>query len=284
VDSERVDLHTHSHHSDGVLAPAQLVALAQQRGVSLLALTDHDTTAGCAEAAAACATHGIRFLPGVELTTEWRGREIHVVGLGVDPAEPGLVAHLADMEGRRQRRLGDICARLGRAGLDGSDLAATIGAAKPVPTRTDLARELVRRGLAADFGAAFDRWLRSGRPGHAPFDWPRLELTVARVVAAGGHAVLAHPHHYKFSNGALRELCAAFRAAGGSGIEVSIAGMGPNDSSRAAALARRSGLAGSMGSDFHEPGLPWRPLGRFVKLPDGIVPMTELLGQAPGAP
>jgi len=278
VDSERVDLHTHSHHSDGVLAPAQLVALAQQRGIRLLALTDHDTTAGCAEAAGACAVHGIRFLPGTELTTQWRGREIHVVGLGVDPTEPGLVAHLADMAQRRQRRLAEICTRLGRAGLDGAAVVAAVGAAKPVPTRTDLARELVRRGLAADLGAAFKRWLGPGRPGHAPFDWPELGLTVARITAAGGHAVLAHPHHYKFSNGALRELCTAFRAAGGSGLEVSMAGMGPNDQSRAAALARRSGLAGSMGSDFHEPGLPWRPLGRFVKLPEGIVPMTERLG------
>ncbi len=278
MDSERVDLHTHSHHSDGVLAPAQLVALAQQRGISLLALTDHDTTAGCAEAAGACAVHGIRFLPSAELTTQWRGREIHVVGLGLDPAEPGLVAHLADMAQRRQRRLADICARLGRAGLDGAAVAAAVGAAKPVPTRTDLARELVRRGLAADLGAAFERWLGPGRPGHAPFDWPDLGLTVARITAAGGHAVLAHPHHYKFSNGALRELCTAFRAAGGSGLEVSMAGMGPNDQSRAAALARHSGLAGSMGSDFHEPGLPWRPLGRFAKLPEGIVSMTERLG------
>jgi predicted metal-dependent phosphoesterase TrpH len=280
VDSERVDLHTHSSHSDGVLAPQELVALAQQRAVGLLALTDHDTTAGCAAAAAACASRGMRFVPGVELTCEWRGREIHVVGLAIDPAEPGLSAHLVDMAARRQRRLAEICTRLGRAGLDGAALAAAVGAAKPVPTRTDLARELVRRGLAGDIGAAFERWLRAGRPGHAPAAWPALEAAVARITAAGGLAVLAHPHHYRFSNGALRELCAAFRAAGGSGIEVSLAGMGPNDHGRAAALARRAGLAGSIGSDFHEPGLPWRPLGRFAKLPDGIVPMTDLLGRA----
>jgi predicted metal-dependent phosphoesterase TrpH len=278
VDSERIDLHTHSHHSDGLLSPVELVALARQRQVSLLALTDHDTTAGCAAAAAACAHSGIRFLPGVELTAQWRGREIHVVGLGVDAAQPRLLAHLADMARRRRSRLADICARLGRAGLDGAGLAASVAAAKPVPTRTDLARELVRRGLAADLASAFKRWLGRDRPGHAPIDWPELEATVGQITAAGGHAVLAHPHHYRFSNGALRELAAAFRAAGGTGVEVSLAGMGPNDASRAAALARRCDLAGSIGSDFHEPGLPWRPLGRFAKLPDGIVPMTERLG------
>jgi predicted metal-dependent phosphoesterase TrpH len=278
VDSERIDLHTHSHHSDGLLAPAELVRLAAQRGVRLLALTDHDTMAGCAAAAAACATRGIRFVPGVELTAAWRGREIHVVGLDVDAAEPALCAYLAELAQRRQRRLLAICARLTRAGLDGAGLAASVGAAKAVPTRTDLARELVRRGLAADLAAAFDRWLAHDRPGHVPVDWPELATAVGCIVAARGHAVLAHPHHYRCANGALRELGMAFRAAGGTGIEVSLAGMGPNDASRAAALARRCDLAGSVGSDFHEPGLPWRPLGRFAKLPDGIVPISARLG------
>lgn len=282
MDPERIDLHTHSHHSDGLLSPAELVALAARRGVRLLALTDHDTTAGCAAAAAACVAHGIRFVPGVELTSQWRGREIHVVGLDVDVREAGLVAHLAGLAQRRRQRLAAIGERLARAGLDGEGIAATVRAAKPVPTRTDIARELVHRGLAQNIAEAFQRWLAQGRPAHAPTEWPELEATVRCIVAAGGHAVLAHPHHYKFSNGALGELGAAFRAAGGSGVEVSLAGMGPNDASRAASLARRCGLAGSVGSDFHEPGLPWRPLGRFAKLPDGIVPLSARLGlQAP---
>ena len=280
--AERIDLHTHSCHSDGLLAPEELVALAAQRGVGLLALTDHDTTAGCAAAAAACAARGIRFVPGVELTCQWRGREIHVVGLDVDTAEPGLVARLAELARYRRRRLSAICERLTRAGLDGGGIEAAVAAAKPVPTRTDIARELVRRGLADNIAAAFKRWLAHGRPGHAPADWPELDATVRCIGAAGGHAVLAHPHHYRFSGGALRELGTAFRAAGGSGVEVSLAGMGPNDASRAASLARHCGLAGSVGSDFHEPGLPWRPLGRFAKLPDGVVPLSARLGpQAP---
>ncbi|MFO1399689.1 MAG: PHP domain-containing protein [Steroidobacteraceae bacterium] len=282
MDPERIDLHTHSHHSDGLLSPTELVALAAQRGVSLLALTDHDTTAGCAAAAAACAAHGIRFVAGAELTCEWRGREIHVVGLAVDAQAPDFVARLADLAQRRQQRLAAIGGRLARAGLDGAGIAASVAAAKPVPTRTDVARELVRRGHATDLAGAFERWLAQGRPGYAPAEWPGLEATVECIVAAGGHAVLAHPHHYKLSNGALRELGAAFQAAGGVAVEVSLAGMGPNDASRAASLARRCGLAGSVGSDFHEPGLPWRPLGRFAKLPDGIVPLSERLRpQAP---
>ena len=278
MDAERIDLHTHSHHSDGVLGPAALVELAHQRAVSLLALTDHDTTAGGAEAAAACERHAIRFVPGVELTAQWRGREIHVVGLGIDATDAGLAAHLADVAQRRRQRLQAIGARLARAGLDGAGIAAAIAERKPTPTRTDVARELVQRGIARALDEAFERWLGHGRPGYAPFDWPELGPAVERVVRAGGQAVLAHPHRYRFSNGVLRELCAAFREAGGTGLEVSLAGMGPGDASRAASLARRCQLAGSIGSDFHEPGLPWRPLGRFAKLPDGVQPMTERLG------
>ncbi len=89
--------------------------------------------------------------------------------------------------------------------------------------------------------------------------------------------MLAHPHRYRLARGALQELAADFAAAGGAAIEVSLHGMGSADAERAATLARRHGLAGSVGSDFHEPGLPWRPLGRFAKLPGDITPITAQL-------
>ena len=90
-------------------------------------------------------------------------------------------------------------------------------------------------------------------------------------------AALAHAHRYALSPGVLRELCAQFKELGGAGLEVSLAGTGPGDAHRLASLARRYSLAGSVGSDFHEPGIPWRPLGRFVKLPEGVTPLLELL-------
>ena len=85
-----VDFHTHSHYSDGVLSPAALVERARTRRVGTLALTDHDTTAGLAEARAACAASRIRFVPGVELSAQWRGQTIHIVGLQVDESHAGL--------------------------------------------------------------------------------------------------------------------------------------------------------------------------------------------------
>src|SRR3954468_20478731 len=120
-----VDFHTHSHFSDGVLAPAALVERARGRNVGTLALTDHDTIAGLAEARAACDAAGMRFVPGVELSAQWRQQTIHIVGLEVDAAHAGFNAHLDSVLERRRARLAEIGERLEkRAKLPGRELAA----------------------------------------------------------------------------------------------------------------------------------------------------------------
>jgi predicted metal-dependent phosphoesterase TrpH len=278
---ERIDLHAHSSWSDGVLSPTELVALAATRAVELLALTDHDTMAGCAEASQACAAASIAFLHASELTSLWRGREIHIVGLRLDPNSAPLAAHLEGVRAQRAGRIRAIGRKLSQHGLDGEGIAAAVLARAGTPTRLHLARELVLRGHAADEDEAFKRWIGRGQRAAVPAEWPTVATSAATIAAAGGVAVLAHPHRYQLSAGALRELCGQFKEAGGAGIEVSLPGMGPGDASRAAALARRFGLAGSCGSDFHVPGVPWRPLGRFAKLPEGVVPISERLGLEP---
>jgi predicted metal-dependent phosphoesterase TrpH len=278
---ERIDLHTHSSWSDGVLSPAELVALAATRAVELLALTDHDTMAGCEAAAQACAEAGITFLHACEMTSLWRNREVHIVGLRLDARSPPLAAHLEGVRAQRAERIRAIGLRLSHHGLDGAGIAAAVLARDGTPTRLHLARELVQRGHAKDEDEAFKKWIGRGQRAAVPAEWPTIVTSTAAIAASGGIAVLAHPHRYQLSAGALRELCGQFRDAGGAGIEVSLPGMGPGDASRAAALARRFGLAGSCGSDFHVPGIPWRPLGRFAKLPEGVVPISERLGLEP---
>jgi predicted metal-dependent phosphoesterase TrpH len=270
----RVDLHTHSSCSDGTLSPAELVAAAARRQVEWLALTDHDTLAGCDAAEAAASAPALRFIPGIELTAAWKGREVHVVGLGIDTRQLALVGHCQAQLERRRARIGAVGARLQARGLPGDAMAADINARHHAPTRMHVARALVAGGQARSPQQAFDRWLGRGQPGYVPAEWPDVATTVACIATAGGLAVLAHAHRYKLSNGGLRELCAAFKAAGGVGIEVSLAGISPGDGERAASLARRFDLDGSFGSDFHEPGIPWRPLGRMAKLPDGVRPIT----------
>ncbi len=182
---------------------------------------------------------------------------------------------------QRIERVRAIGARLTRAGLAGEDMVAQVLGQPGTPTRLHLAALLVARGHARDVDDAFARWLGTGKRAAVPAQWPGMEQAVAAIQSAGGEAVLAHPHRYKLSAGALSELCRQFREAGGAGIEVSLPGLSPKDAGRAASLARRYGLAGSCASDFHAPGVPWRPLGRFAKLPEGIVPITERLGLAP---
>ena len=274
----RIDLHTHSDCSDGLLSPDELVALAQARAIGMLALTDHDTVAGCAVARRACQTPGMRFVAGIELSCGWRGQEIHVLGLEVDELHPGLLQHCSAQLARRRARLTGIGERLSRAGLPGSTLVQAALAA-PVPTRTHVARALHAAGWARDVPAAFERWLARGRPGHLGAQWPDLDETLGCIKAAGGIAVLAHPHRYPLKATHLDTLVGDFKAGGGAGLEVSLSGMSPAAADRAATLARRHGLAGSIGSDFHEPDLSWRPLGRFAKLPDRIEPITALLRQ-----
>lgn len=272
------DLHLHSHHSDGLLSPAALMQLAASRGVTLAALTDHDTTAGCAEAAAAAVGSGLRFVPGVEVSAGWDGLSLHVLGLGVDTGAPALEAHLAAVRALRRERLAEIGERLERrAGLPGRELVAGICAGTAVPTRLHLARALVALGRARDEAEVFSRWLGRGLPGHVPIAWPAVESAVTALRAAGGMAVLAHPHRYGASGGALRRLVAAFREAGGQGLEVSMSGMSPRDRDRLATLARSHALRASTGSDFHDPALPWNPPGRFDKLPADLDPVAAHL-------
>jgi 3',5'-nucleoside bisphosphate phosphatase len=273
-----IDLHTHSHHSDGTLPPAEVVARAAARGVTVLALTDHDTTAGLEEAAAACAAAHMGFVAGVEVTAGWRGQEIHIVGLGIDAAAAPLKAHLEHLVRLRRERVIAIGEKL-RRHRKFTDIEPVHGILESaaVPTRTHVARAIAQAGLASSVQDAFDKFLGRGCPGYVPQEWPALPLAIDAIRAAGGHAVIAHPHRYRLSAGALRNLCAEFRDAGGAALEVSLPGLSPNDSARLASLAREHGLAGSAGSDFHEPGLPWRPLGRFAKLAEGIEPLLPRL-------
>jgi predicted metal-dependent phosphoesterase TrpH len=272
-----VDFHTHSHFSDGVLSPAALVARAQARHVRTLALTDHDTTAGLDEAQSACTAALIRFVPGVELSAGWRGQTIHVVGLQVDAAQPGLRTHLEGVLARRRQRLAEIGERLERkARLPGRELADAAGRC-PSPTRLHLARLLVEHGHARDTQDAFDKYLNRDRAGHVPAEWPSLDSVMSVLRDNGALAVLAHPHRYKLSSGQLRELAGVFAQSGGKALEASMSGMSLNDADRIASLCRKFDLHASMGSDFHDPAVPWNPLGRWLKLAAGLRPVTELL-------
>ena len=270
--SAGVDLHLHSTCSDGLLDPAALMAFVASCAVRACALTDHDTVAGLGAAAAAARAHGLDFIPGIELSARWRTGTIHVIGLGIEGDSRTLATAIAALAALRAVRAAEIRARLDRAGAPGSAAFAQLPPGV-VPTRMHFARALAALGAVPDVQAAFTRWLGHGRAAHVGAAWPALADTVGIIRAAGGVAVLAHPLRYRLSAGQRRELVRAFKAAGGTGLEVAVGGAAPRQVEVAAGLALRAGLEGSAGSDCHDPALPWHRPGRLAKLPDALVPV-----------
>lgn len=270
----RYDLHCHSTWSDGLLTPAAIVARAAERGVGVLALTDHDEIGGLGEARAAAVGAGIGFVDGVEISVTWDDVTLHVVGLRVDPSNAELVAGLARVRDGRLERARRMAAGLAAVGIGG----AFEGARKYVTSdrlisRTHFARFLVETGRVGEVKDVFKRYLTRGKPGYVAHEWATLSDAIGWIRGAGGQAVLAHPGRYPFTPTAMRRLLAAFRDAGGEGIEVLSPSHPPAVVTEYAAYARSFDLAGSVGSDYHGPGESWVDLGDLPDLPDGVRPI-----------
>lgn len=261
------DMHSHSNASDGTLSPADLVRLADNAGVEVLALTDHDTTAGLGEAAETAAGLGIRLVAGVEISVTWSAQTVHIVGLELDPAEPSLQAGLRSLREFRDWRAEEIGRRLGKSGVADAYQGALAHSNGILVSRTHFARMLVERGLVDDERKVFKRYLVQGKPGYVPGDWARLEAAVGWIQAAGGQAVVAHPARYRMTRTKLRRLFGEFQELGGAAIEV-VSGSHSRDDCRAMAKhCQDFGLLASAGSDFHSPENPWIALGRLPLLP-----------------
>ncbi len=267
------DLHTHSTASDGTLPPGELVRCAVQAGVDVLALTDHDTTAGIGVAAEAAQGTRVGLVAGVEVSVTWRGRVIHIVGLHVDPACAELQQGLCEIRNFRAWRAEEIGRRLQKEGIPGAYEGAKAYACGAIIGRTHFARYLVERGYARDLREVFKRYLVRNKPGHVPGQWARLEQALAWIHGAGGLAVIAHPARYGLNPARLRELLGAFAECGGVGLEVVSGSHSRDDYYTMARYARQFDLLASSGSDYHGPDNPWIELGRLPGLPPGCTPI-----------
>ncbi|MCL7939649.1 PHP domain-containing protein [Halomonas sp. ATCH28] len=250
-----IDLHMHSTASDGTLPPAEVVALCRARGLTHMALTDHDTMDGIAEAQAAARREGIRLIPGTELSTQWRGINIHVVGLLPEGPRGDLVAGLAAQAQARERRSLKIAERMEKVGLPDALARAREQAGSQRPLgRPDFARALVAAGLVPDIGTAFKKHLGNGKAGDVKAHWPFLSAAVAWILDAGGVAVLAHPLRHGLTRRKRGLLLDDLAAAGGQAAEL-VSGFQNADETRdLARQLQERGLYGSVGSDFHFPG------------------------------
>jgi predicted metal-dependent phosphoesterase TrpH len=290
------DLHCHSTASDGRFTPTQLVAHAAHAGIELLALTDHDSINGVAEAQQAARSHQIAFVPGVEISVIWERKTLHIVGLNVDPNCPTLSAGLAELQMQRQVRavrmaqhlekLGvadalqraEQSAQIGQAGATGSDSPSNKGGQV---TRTHFARLLVEDGKVTDMKQAFKRYLGAGKPAYVGADWTSLEHCVAWIHAAGGLAVIAHPLRYQFTGAWRNRMLSAFKDIGGDGLEVSCGtSQQAHDITTSTQDALRYDFLASAGSDFHGPEQTWLRYGRLAPLSTQLRPIWTHLPQA----
>ncbi|MBE2894153.1 RNase RNM [Spirabiliibacterium falconis] len=265
------DLHCHSNASDGVLTPSDIVARAATQGVKVLALCDHDTTRGVAEAQCAAKKHNITLVSGVELSTLWQNRGIHIVGLNFDPAHSAMTALLAQQAQLREQRAIQIGEKLVKCGLPDAYESAKRLAGGEV-TRAHYARLLVQAGKVKNEAQAFKRYLGQGKSAYVSANWCDIPHAIDIIHQAGGLAVCAHPLRYPMTRKWLLRLLNEFKAAGGDAVEVAHSGQSPDQRHNLAQITRELGLLASAGSDFHFP-CGWVELGKNLWLPESVTPI-----------
>lgn len=257
----QIDLHVHSTRSDGSLTPTELVNYAIEKGLEAFALTDHDTVDGIDEALKAAKGKNIEVIPGIEYSTEYNNRDVHIVGLFIDHKSPAFTNYLGKFKQSRTDRNHKLCANLQNAGINISYEALQNEFPDSVITRAHYAKHLIENGYVKSMTEAFDRYLGD----HTPYFVHREKITPEEVIdvtlKAGGVPVLAHPTLYKLGQEQLDILVSTLKANGLKGIECIYSTYTPQDEHRIKALAQKYDLLPSGGSDFHGNAKPGLDLG-----------------------
>lgn len=279
---QRIDLHTHSTVSDGTDSPAELVVAAARAGLDVVAITDHDSTAGWSNALTTGARVGVRVVPGVEISTARDGRSLHLLVYLLDPADPWLLAETEHTRRSRHTRLERIVDRLATGGIPVT-LEEVTAQVPPGATagRPHIADALVAGGVVRDRDEAFRRFLHSGSRYVVPHYAPDPADAVRAVRAAGGVPVLAHPFGstpYAGSDAMVEELAAA----GLLGLETAHRDHDEPARRRGRALARALGLLETGSSDYHGTGKQNR-LGEHLTAPDVLAAIDAAAADAAGA-
>lgn len=250
-----VDLHVHSTASDGSRAPADVVQEAKRVGLAAIALTDHDTVEGVAEAADTGSAVGVRVVPGVELSAVEGDAETHILGLHLSDTRE-LEARLVALRDMRRTRAERIVDRLNELGVRIAMADVLEQAAGGAIGRPHVARAMIADGWAVDFRDAFDRYLGNGKPAFVAKDRLAISDAIELIHRSGGLAILAHP-----AQAGTRERVQALVALGIDGVEVRHPSHSAEDAARLAALVEHFGLVPSGGSDWHGSGDGPRTLG-----------------------
>ena len=262
MDHRIVDLHVHSTESDGTLTPEDLVAEAKKVGLAAFALTDHDTCQGVCKTMHCAASAEIELIPGIELSTDYHGKEVHIVGLYIDIENEQLLKKTAEYRKCRSERNALMVEALQKEGL--SITMEELVAENPdcVITRANIARFLYEHGQIKSVREAFDRYIGD----HCKCYVDRLKVAstdaVRLIKEAGGTAILAHPLLYGLSNTNLQKMIGELKPAGLDGLEAIYSTYTTGEEQQMKRLARENGLLISGGSDFHGSNKPDIALGR----------------------
>ncbi|MBM7038454.1 RNase RNM [Vibrio ulleungensis] len=283
----KIDLHSHTTASDGRSTPAELVQRALDFDISVLAITDHDTVAGSIEAQAFIESNNLdlTLVSGIEVSTLWQNKDIHIVGLGIDTHHPEMSALIQLQANTRSTRAEIMAQRLAKSFAEPmcevqllSEVQAIAGRA-PV-TRSHFAKWLVDNGYAKTMQQVFKKFLTRNNPGYVPPMWCDMKTAIDAIHASGGVAVLAHPGRYKLTAKWIKRLLLAFSEAGGDAMEIALPQQSQQERRNLADYAIQYNLLASQGSDFHYPS-PWTELGRNLWLPSGVTPVWEAVALWP---
>jgi hypothetical protein len=271
-----VDLHCHSTASDGLLPPAGVVRRAAANGVDMLSLTDHDDLGGLPAARLVADEVGMRFVNGVEISIEWGGLQVHIIGYAFDADDRVLNDGLAAIRSGRISRARRMAADLETVGIGGCFDGAMRFAENPnLISRAHFARYLVESGVCKDVRSVFESYIVPGRPGYVDHRWATLEESVGWILGAGGVAAVAHPGRYKLSRPEMRLMLDEFKRYGGQAIEIVSGSHSADNVTVFSRLAREYGFLASCGSDFHGPGESYIDLGKLASMPPGLTPVWE---------
>jgi hypothetical protein len=271
-----VDLHCHSTASDGLLPPAGVVRRAAANGVDMLSLTDHDDLGGLPAARLVADEVGMRFVNGVEISIEWGGLQVHIIGYAFDADDRVLNDGLASIRSGRISRARRMAADLETVGIGGCFDGAMRFAENPnLISRAHFARYLVESGVCKDVRSVFESYIVPGRPGYVDHRWATLEESVGWILGAGGVAAVAHPGRYKLSRPEMRLMLDEFKRYGGQAIEIVSGSHSADNVTVFSRLAREYGFLASCGSDFHGPGESYIDLGKLASMPPGLTPVWE---------
>ncbi|MBE65914.1 MAG: hypothetical protein CMQ30_04505 [Gammaproteobacteria bacterium] len=259
----KADLHCHSYFSDGKHSPDFLSNRAEANNISHLAITDHDFVTNPKSFSVLDST--VQLISGVEISCEWRNREIHVVGIGIDPENSFLETMLLKQRANRKIRVERIHKLLLKDGIDG--LIDYLDSQHCISvTRSHIADFLVLSRITKNRKLAFNRFLGKGGRAFVPATWVSMEEANNAISNSGGISVLAHPSRYDLSKSQLNDLIDAFKNTGGVALEVSYANIHPNIKQMLEETALKNKLLVSAGSDFHDAAAHWTDIGKFPEI------------------